>query len=202
LLSASAPEPQFLDAFAESLRYDDLPKSGLWLLLSLRMKLSNKLEKALNDQINMELSSAYAYLGMAAYFESTPFTGFASWMHLQSKEEMGHARRFFDFINGRGGRVSLKGLPEPRNDYKTPLDAFRASLVHEQRVSASICGLYEIAQAEKDYPTLSFLKWFLDEQVEEEKSVSDMIAKLELVGNNNNGLFHLDKLAGKRAAAE
>jgi len=163
------------------------------------MKLSTKLEKALNDQINLELGSAYAYLAMAGYFESTPFCGFANWMHLQSKEELGHAQRFFKYISERGGKVALKAIPEPRNEFKTPLDAFRASLVHEQRVSASICAIYEMAQAEKDYPTLSFLKWFLDEQVEEEKSVSDMIAKLELVGNNNNGLFHLDKLAGKRA---
>jgi ferritin len=162
------------------------------------MKLSTKLEKALNEQINLELGSAYAYLAMAGYFESTPFSGFASWMHLQSKEELGHAQRFFSYLGERGSRVSLKAIPEPRNEFKTPLDAFRASLVHEQRVSASICAIYEMAQAEKDYPTLSFLKWFLDEQVEEEKSVSDMIAKLELVGNNNNGLFHLDKLAGKR----
>jgi len=163
------------------------------------MKLSTKLEKALNDQINLELGSAYAYLAMAGYFESTPFCGFASWMHLQSKEELGHSQRFFKYISERGGRVALKAIAEPRNEFKTPLDAFRASLVHEQRVSASICAIYEMAQAEKDYPALSFLKWFLDEQVEEEKSVSDMIAKLELVGNNNNGLFHLDKLAGKRA---
>ena len=163
------------------------------------MKLSSKLEKALNEQINLELSSAYAYLGMAAHFEATPFAGFATWMHLQSQEELDHAQRLFKYVNERSGKVALKGLPEPRCDFKTPLDAFRASLQHEQRVSASICQIYELAQAEKDYPTLSFLKWFLDEQVEEEKSVTDMIARLELVGNNNNGLFHLDKLAAKRA---
>ncbi len=162
------------------------------------MKLSTKLEKALNEQINLELSSSYAYYGMAAYFDQTPFTGFASWMHLQAKEELGHANRIFAYVNERGGKVTLKAISEPRCDYKSPLDAFRASLMHEQRVSASICAIYEAAQAEKDFPALSFLKWFLDEQVEEEKSVGEMIAKLELVGNNNNGLFHLDKLAAKR----
>ena len=80
------------------------------------------------------------------------------------------------------------------------LDAFRASLLHEQRVSASICAIYEMAQAEKDYPTLSFLKWFLDEQVEEEKNVGEMVARLELVGENHNGLLHLDQIAARRAA--
>ena len=163
------------------------------------MKLSAKVETALNNQLNLELSSAYAYLGMAAYFQQTPFTGFAQWMDLQSKEELGHAHKFFNYIGERGGKVKLQALAEPKGDYKTPLQVFEASLGHEQKVSASICSIYELAQAEKDFPTLSFLKWFLDEQVEEEKSVGDMVAKLELVGDNRNGLFHLDKLAAKRA---
>ena len=162
------------------------------------MKLSSKLEKALNDQINLELCSAYAYLGMAAYFDQTPFTGFGKWMQLQSKEELGHADRFFEYVAERGGKVTLQAITEPKCEFKSPLEAFKASLGHEQRVSAAICGIYELASAEKDYPTLSFLKWFLDEQVEEEKGVSEMIAKLELVGDNRNGLFHLDKLAAKR----
>jgi ferritin len=162
------------------------------------MKLSNKLAKALNDQINLELCSAYAYLGMAAYFDQTAFSGFGKWMHLQSKEEIGHADRFFKYIVERGGKVTLEAISAPKCDFKSPLEAFKASLGHEQRVSAAICAIYEQAGAEKDYPTLSFLKWFLDEQVEEEKNVGDMLAKLELVGESPNGLFHLDKLAAKR----
>ena len=163
------------------------------------MKLSTKLEKALNDQINLEFTSAYAYLGMAAYFDQTAFTGFGKWMQLQSKEELGHADRFFKYVVERGGKVTLKALPEPKCLYKSPLEAFKTSLAHEERVSAAICAIYELASAEKDYPTLSFLKWFLDEQVEEEKTVTEIIAKLELIGENHNGLFHLDKLAAKRA---
>jgi ferritin len=163
------------------------------------MKLSAKVETALNNQLNLEFASAYAYLGMAAYFQQTPFTGFAQWMDLQSEEELSHAHKFFNYIGERGGKVKLQAVPEPKCDFKSPLQVFEASLGHEQKVSASICGIYELAQAEKDFPTLSFLKWFLDEQVEEEKSVGDMVAKLELVGDNRNGLFHLDKLAAKRA---
>jgi len=162
------------------------------------MKLSSKLERVLNDQINLELSSAYAYLGMAAYFDQTPFTGFAQWMHLQTKEELDHADRFFKYIVERGGKVTLLPIPQPKCEYKSPLEAFKASLGHEQKVSAAICAIYDLAGTEKDYPTLSFLKWFLDEQVEEESNVSEMLAKLELVGDNRNGLFQLDKLAGKR----
>jgi ferritin len=163
------------------------------------MKLSNKLEKALTDQINLEFCSAYAYLGMAAYFDQTAFTGFGKWMQLQSKEELGHADRIFKYIVERGGKVTLQAIAAPKCDYKSPLEAFKASLGHEEKVSAAICAIYELASTEKDYATLSFLKWFLDEQVEEEKSVSEVIAKLELVGDNRNGLFHLDKLAAKRA---
>jgi ferritin len=166
------------------------------------MKLSPQLEKALNDQTNLEFSSAYAYLGMAAYFEHTAFTGFAKWMELQAAEEISHANKFFKYVADRGGRVKLGGIAEPRSDFKSPLEAFQASLGHEQKVSAAICGIYELALAEKDYATLAFLKWFLDEQVEEEKSVGDMVAKLELIGDNRNGLFQLDKLAGKRTSEE
>jgi ferritin len=165
------------------------------------MKLSSKLEKVLNDQINLELSSAYAYLGMAAYFEHTAFTGFGKWMEVQSKEEIGHADRFFKYIVERGGRVTLQAIAEPKCDYKSPLDVFKASLGHEQRVSAAICAIYELAGAEKDYATLSFLKWFLDEQVEEERNVGDILAKLELVGDNRGALYQIDKQAGRRAEA-
>src|SRR3974377_642393 len=164
------------------------------------MKISNKVEKVLNYQINLELCSAYAYLGMAAYFDHTAFTGFAKWMQVQSGEELGHADRFFKYVVERGGKVTLEAIPAPKCDYKSPLDAFKASLGHEQKVSASICAIYELAAAEKDYATLSFLKWFLDEQVEEERNVGDMLAKLELVGDNTNGLYQVDRQAAMRAA--
>jgi ferritin len=163
------------------------------------MKLAANIEKALNDQLNLELASAYAYLGMAAYFEQTPFAGFAKWMEIQSKEELEHAHKFFRYLAERGGRIQLQAVPEPKSDYKSPLEVFQTSLGHEQKVSAAICSLYELAVNAKDYATASFLKWFLDEQVEEEKNVSDMVATLEMIGDNRNGLFHIDHRAGKRA---
>jgi ferritin len=166
------------------------------------MKLSAKIEKALIDQLNLELRSAYAYLGMAAYFDHTAFTGFGLWMSLQSREELKHADKFFRYIVDRGGRVALQALPAPRCDYKSVLEVFQTSLIQEEEVSASISGIYELAAADKDFPTLSFLKWFLDEQVEEEKSVGDMVAKLKLVGDNHNGLYQIDKFAARRAKAE
>lgn len=163
------------------------------------MQLSPEVEKALNDQVNLELSSAYAYLGMAAYFQHTAFTGFAQWMMLQGREETGHANKFFGYITDRGGRVVLQEIAKPRSEFGNPLEAFRASLAHEQGVSAAIANLYELAMAKKDFATVSFLKWFLDEQVEEEKTVTDIITQLEFVGENRNGLYQVDKQAGKRA---
>jgi len=163
------------------------------------MKLSSKLEKVLNDQINMELTSSYAYLGMAAYFEGTAFGGFGKWMEVQSQEEQEHADKFFNYVVERGGKVTLGAIPAPKCDYKSPQDAFKASLGHEQRVSAAIYAIYELAEEEKDYATLSFLKWFLDEQVEEERNVGDILAKLELVGDNRSALYQIDQQAGRRA---
>jgi ferritin len=139
---------------------------------------------------------------MAAYFETTPFTGFASWMKTQSGEEIEHANKFYDYLAERNGKIKLQPIPAAKCDYKTALEAFQTSLGHEQKVSAAILTIYELAQSEKDFATLSFLKWFLDEQVEEEKNVGDMLAKVEMIGDNRNGLFHLDHQAGKRAKAE
>jgi ferritin len=166
------------------------------------MKLSAKMEKALNEQLNLEIASAYVYLGMAAHFEHTPFSGFAKWLEVQHGEELGHAQRFFKYLAERGGKIKLAAIPEPKCEYKSALEVFQLSLAHEQKVSAAICGIWELSAAEKDFATQSFLKWFLDEQVEEEKNVGDLVAKLEMVGDNRNGLFQLDHHAGKRAAGK
>jgi ferritin len=162
------------------------------------MKLSQKVEKALNHQLNLEFSSAYIYLGMAAYFEQTPYAGFAKWMEVQYSEELSHSRKFFQYISERNGKIKLQAVAEPKSEYQSTLEVFQASLAHEQKVSASIAALFELAGEEKDYATQSFLKWFLDEQVEEEKNVGDLLTKLELIGDNRNGLFQLDHHAGKR----
>jgi ferritin len=162
------------------------------------MKLSPKIEKALNNQLNLEFSSAYVYLGMAAYFEQTPFSGFAKWMEVQYSEELGHAQKFFKYLAERNGKIKLQAVVEPKSEYKSALEAFQVSLAHEQKVSASIAALFELAGEEKDFATQSCLKWFLDEQVEEEKNVGDLVTKLELIGDNRNGTFQLDHHAGKR----
>jgi len=159
------------------------------------MKISDKLEELINKQIQMEFESRYAYLAMSAWFETTPFGGFAQWMRLQASEENFHAMKFFDYLNDRFGTVKLMSIGEPKASYESPLDAFRASLSHEQKVTASINDLYAAAMEEKDFATMEFLNWFLSEQVEEEKSVQDMIDELELAGSDPDALLRLDKKA-------
>jgi ferritin len=163
------------------------------------MKLHPDIEKAINEQINHEFISAYAYLAMAGWFEHESLDGFAAWMALQGQEELGHAMKFRRYLCDRGGRVVLLQLAQPAADFQSPVAAFEASLQQEQHVSALINRIYDRANEHKDYSTTSFLRWFLDEQVEEEKTVNDMIAKLTLTGDNANGLFLLDQQAGERA---
>lgn len=164
--------------------------------------LKEKVEKALNEQINAELYSAYLYQSMAAYFEDKSLDGFASWMDLQAEEEMAHARKFYDYVNERGGRVILDGIDKPKNEWKSNLEVFEDSQAHEEKVTAMINDLVSLAAEEKDYATHSFLQWFVDEQVEEENTVGEIVDKLKLVGDSTQGLFMMDdKLAARQAAA-
>lgn len=164
--------------------------------------LSKRLQAALNDQIKEELESAYVYLSMCAYFEVQNLRGMAHWMRLQAQEEVGHAMRIFDFINDRGGRVTLQTVKQPPADFKSPLDAFQKALAHEQKITGLIHTLYDLADDEDDYPTEVMLRWFIEEQVEEEKSASEVVEQLKLIGDQGAGLLILDKHLGERKAEE
>jgi len=160
--------------------------------------LTEKMQSALNDQINMEFASAHIYLGMEAYFESIDLPGAASWMRAQFQEEEIHAFKLFDYVHERDGDVELAAIEAPAMSYDSPLAAFEAALGHERKVSASIHGLVDLAIAEKDHPTQSFLKWFVDEQVEEEATASAIVKQLKLVGNQGHSLFMVDRELGQR----
>jgi len=160
--------------------------------------LKKAMEKALNKQMNDEFRSAYLYLSMAAYFESQNLTGFANWMHMQSKEEMGHGMKFFDFIHDRGGKVALEAMEAPPATWKTPLAVFEATLKHEQKVTEGIHKLVELADKNQDHPSHTFLQWFVTEQVEEESSVDDIIQKLKLGGTSGAALLMMDRALGAR----
>lgn len=165
--------------------------------------LSEKMQAALNAQINAELYSSYLYLSMAAYFEAQNLLGFANWMHKQSGEETIHGMKFYHYVHSRRGRVLLSQLDGPKTEWKAPLAVFEDSLKHEQKVTGLINKLMDLAIAESDHATISFLKWFVDEQVEEEANVDTVIQDLKRIGEAPEGLFMLDReLAGRKAEAE
>lgn len=155
--------------------------------------ISNKLEDAINAQINAEFWSAYLYLSMAQNFHAQGRQGIANWFMVQFKEEQAHAEIFINYLNQRGGRVRLSAIDAVPQEWNTPLDAFKATLEHEQKVTALINSLFALAEAEKDYATRDRLYWFITEQVEEEDNVRTLIDKFALIGDNGMGLYMLDQ---------
>jgi ferritin len=164
--------------------------------------LSEKMQAALNAQINMEFFASYQYLAMAAYFESENLMGFANWMHMQSQEENMHAMKFYHYVNDRRGRVTLQALDMPKTAWSSPLETFEDALKHEQKVTAKINALVDLAIQESDHATNSFLKWFVDEQVEEEANVDAVIQDLKRIGSASQGLFMLDRELAQRGPEE
>jgi ferritin len=160
--------------------------------------LNKKIEKAFNEQMNAEMYSAYLYLSMGAYFQSAALAGFANWMRVQAQEEMVHAMKFFDHINGRGGRVTLKAIDGPPAEWDSAVAVFEHVYKHEQKVTGLINNLVNLAIEEKDHASRSFLQWFVDEQVEEEDSASTVLDRLKLIGDSGNGLFVMDGELGQR----
>lgn len=165
-------------------------------------KLNEQLENALNKQINAELWSAYLYQSMAVHFAAEGYLGFANWFNVQAREEQDHAKIFMNYIISRGGRVELMPIDKVDTSWKSPLDALEDTLEHEQKVTAMIHNLYATASEIKDFATVSALKWFIDEQVEEEESVQEIIDKLKLINNNGAGLYMLDTEYGARTYAQ
>ena len=161
--------------------------------------ISESMQQSLNKQLNFELSASHAYLAIRAYFESLNLPGFAHWFKIQSEEEREHALRFFDYINDRGGKAILTALPEPRVEFGSPLDAMTHALHHEQKVTAAIHAIYNQASQEHDYPTVSMLSWFINEQVEEERNADAIIQRLKMAGESGAGLLLIDQELAARS---
>ncbi len=164
--------------------------------------LNGKLEKALNNQLNSELYSAHLYLSMAAYFETETLPGFAHWMRIQHQEEIDHAMRIFDYLNARNGRVILQSIDQPPTEFESVPDAMEMAWEHEKIVTQMIEGLYREARAQEDYATHVLLEWFIEEQVEEEKSALDIVDYLKRIGDDGTGLLILDARLGARTVDE
>ena len=161
--------------------------------------MKQKVNDALNKQINEEAFSSYLYLSMSAWFETQNLKGFANWMKVQAQEEAVHAKIFFDHIVERGGTVKLAAIAEPKAEWATPLEAFKDTLEHERHITACIHGLMDLAIKEKDHAAAIALQWFVSEQVEEEAHASEILTKLQMVGDKNQGLLMLDAhLAGRK----
>ena len=160
--------------------------------------ISKSMQDAINEQMKHEFYSSYLYLSMAAYFADEGWDGMAGWMHKQANEEKEHFMKFFNYLVEREGRVELSAIDKPKHTWESPLDAFKESLTHEKFITSKIHELYHKAEAEKDTATKILLEWYVDEQVEEEASVSKVVQMLERVGDHMAGMYMLDAQLGKR----
>ena len=156
------------------------------------------LQDAINEQINKEIFSAYYYLSMVAYLESEDLPGFAQFFRIQVEEEKFHAMKLFDYVNERGGKVILKGINNPKTDFESPLQVFELAYKHEQYVTELINNLMDITIKENDHALRSFLQWFIDEQVEEEATMSKYVNQLKRINRNGQGLVMLDRELAQR----
>ncbi len=161
--------------------------------------INKTVETAINEQIKHEFYSAYLYLSMSAWAEANNLSGAAHWLRVQFKEEQGHAMKLYDYIVEQGGRVSLGPIAQPPGEWTSLLDLFQQVLDHEKKVTALITRLYETAVAEKDYATQVMLQWFINEQVEEEQSATQIVETLKLIGNSGTALYMLDRQLAARA---
>ncbi len=162
--------------------------------------LKERVQDAINDQINAELYSSYIYLSMAAYFESVNLPGFAKWMEAQMMEENMHAMRFYRYVCDRGGRVWLKPIDGPRGEWDGPVAVFQNTLDHERYVSERIHNLVDLAREERDHATENMLAWFVAEQIEEEAIAESILEQLKRVGDAKSALFMIDRELGSRPA--
>jgi ferritin len=155
--------------------------------------LSKPVLDAINNQIQKEFESAYLYLGMAAHFDANNLPGFAKWMRKQFEEEQGHALKFYDYVYDQRGEVALQPIAAPAAKFGKPIEIFQQVLAHEQKVTASIRAIYELALKEGDQATQIALQWFISEQVEEEKNAADAVEQLKMGGESPFGLLFLDQ---------
>lgn len=160
--------------------------------------ISKTMESAISRQVNRELYSAYLYLAMSAYFETVSMKGFAKWMRLQAKEEQMHGMKLYDYVFARGGTVTLAEIEAPKSRWASAGKVFEETYAHEQKVTAMINGLVDLAKKENDHATFEMLQWFVKEQVEEEEHASDILNQIKICGDVPGHLFGLNEQLGKR----
>lgn len=162
------------------------------------MSINEKFQKALNDQVTQEHKAALLYTQLAYELDRLSFDGMSEWMKAQADEERVHAEKFASHLLDREARVDLESIDMPSIKITTPLDAFEAALEHEKYISGRIRDLVALADEVEDIDSRNLLNWFLDEQIEEEATVSDIIDHIKLVGNDGSGLLRIDSKLGER----
>jgi ferritin len=160
--------------------------------------MSPKVLDAFNEQMKHEFYSSYLYLSMSAYLDAANLPGLARWMRGQAREEANHAMKIFDHLIDRGGKVQLQPISGPPAEFATPREVFDQAHRHEKEVTASINRLYGLAVDERDFASRVFLDWFVQEQVEEEKTSGLLAEQLRMVGDDRPGLLMLDRELGQR----
>lgn len=160
--------------------------------------ISKEMAAAINAQINREFYSAYLYLAMSEDAMAKGFKGAAKWFAIQFGEEQGHAKKFAKYLQEQGIKVALTAIDGPKAEWADLLEMFQDALAHEKKITAWICELNTLAISDKDYATQNMLRWFIDEQVEEESAASDVIWMLEMSAGSKGALFMADKTLGKR----
>ena len=164
--------------------------------------MSKTMQDALNEQMKHEFYSSYLYLSMSAFCDRANLPGLARWMRGQAQEETMHAMKIFDHILDRGGKIELHELGRPPADFGSPREAFEQAHKHEHQVTASINKVYGLAVDERDFASRVFLDWFVQEQVEEEKTSGLLAEQLRMVGEDRPGLLMIDRELGQRKSGE
>jgi len=163
--------------------------------------ISKKMANAINTQINREFYSAFLYLAMANDALDKGYAGTFVWMTLQFEEEQVHGLRLSKYLQDQGVRVKIEAMDKPKATWKDLLDIFKAALAHEKKVTAWFNQLYTLASAENDYATQGMLRWFIDEQVEEEANCHEAINALQMNATSKTATYMIDKQLGQRTAS-
>lgn len=159
---------------------------------------SEKIAQLINDQIAKEQYAAQYYLSMSAWFNSRDLEGIANYFRVQSKEELMHADKMFDYLADVGGDIIISEIPKPPHAFDHVQDVFEKALEHERIVTRSIFNIVKAANDEGDFATTSFMQWFINEQVEEESSASLLVSKIKMVKDNPSALYLFDQELAQR----
>ena len=155
--------------------------------------MNDKIASLLNQQINKEFYSAYLYLDMSNFYDGLDLDGYANYYMIQAQEERDHALLFMKYMQNNGLKVTLEAIGKPDKTYASPMDPLEAAAEHERYVTSLINNIYHEAHQAKDYRTMKFLDWFVDEQMEEEDNADSMISRFKLFGSDSKGLYLLDQ---------